>query len=227
MSLRRFARPWVSITPPILDGFFSILLEALPSQSRVYLNRTTAGIEPIIGLTALQAKSLMTQGFVKALHILVEDACAKAVLSELIRRIDVQFHRSVGIFSVGNADTVARTVRALHTTNLPVAAVLDGDKSGRPSENIFKLPGTQPPEKEIFQNPTVRVYVKSTYDVNLEDFLVSTAGVDHHDWLPRLAEFLNQDGSALVSELARVYVSGLSEPQSSGLVNTLKEAVRR
>lgn len=40
-----------------------------------------------------------------------------------------------------------------------LAAVRDGDVGDALKENIFKLPGTMPPEKEIFQSPTLEKYV--------------------------------------------------------------------
>ncbi|MDQ0286288.1 putative ATPase [Desulfofundulus luciae] len=204
------------------------ILEALPSQSRIYLKKVDDGVYPIAGLTALQAKSLMTEGHVKALHILVEDNCAKTILSEIIRRIDPDFLRSVGIYPVGDADTIVRTIRTLKSTGLPVAAVRDADKGGQPSENIFKLPGSLPPEKELFSNIAVKKYMLSMYGVNLDDFKVShLEGVDHHEWFQRLSNYLNMDEAALVSEAARIYARSLSEVDIVTLIAGLKEVSRR
>ena len=203
------------------------ILEALPSQSRVYLKKVEEGIYPIIGLTALQAKSLMAEGHIKALYILVEDNCAKAVLNEIIRRVDADFLRSIGIFPAGDADTIARTIRTLKSTGLPVAAVRDGDKGDQPNENIFKLPGTLPPEKELFSNEAVKDYIFSMYGVNLNDFRVGLEGVDHHYWFERLSNYLNIDESALLNETARVYARSISEVEITPLTTVIKEASRR
>src|SRR5262249_55416847 len=51
----------------LLTTHSDAILEALPSESRLYLSRTSSGIRPIPGLTAQQVKSLMAQGNVKAL----------------------------------------------------------------------------------------------------------------------------------------------------------------
>lgn len=203
------------------------ILEALPSQSRVYLKKADGGICPIVGLTALQAKSLMTEGHQKALYILVEDNCAKAVLSEIIRRNDPDFLRSVGIYPAGDANIIARTVQTLKLTGLPVAAVRDGDMGDQPRENIFKLPSTLPPEKELFSNESVKNYILSMYGVRLNDFRVNLEGVDHHYWFERLSYYLNTDESALVNEVARVYARSLSEVVIVSLTTVLKEASRR
>lgn len=203
------------------------LLKALPSQSRFYLNRTNKGIEPIIGLTAGEARSLMAQGHEKALHILVEDDCAEAILSELIRRVDMNFLQSVGVYPVGGAETIATTMRTLSTTGLPVAAVRDGDRGDAPSNNLFKLPGAHPPERVLFSSSSVKEHVRRTYRVDLDDFSASLAGEDHHRWFDLLGAHVSQNRTAIVSEAARAYVSGLSEAEVVALIEPLKEAAQR
>lgn len=203
------------------------LLQALPSGSRVYLDRTGEAINVIPGITALQAKSLMALGHVKALNILVEDECAKAVLSEILRRYDPNFLSSVGIHAAGDANTLATSIRALQATDLTVAAVLDGDKPQHPRENIFKLPGSLPPEKEMFQSSRVKDFINSTYAIDFDDFIATVATIDHHQWLGELASRLNHGESALTCELARVYTGGVSEVEAMGLVSQLKEAPGR
>ena len=94
----------------------------------------------------------MAGGMVKALHVLVEDDCAKYVLTEIIRRSDSVFLKAIAIYDLGDKDFIGKTVAKLQSTGIPIAAVRDADKSGNPSQNIFKLPGSQPPEKEVFAN---------------------------------------------------------------------------
>ncbi|APC07756.1 ATP-dependent nuclease [Neomoorella thermoacetica] len=211
----------------LLSTHSEFILEALPSKSRIYLNRTANGITIIPGLKVLQAKSLMAQGHVKALYILVEDECAKTVLCEILRRTDPDFLRSVEIVPTGDTDLIAKTIRALKSTGLSVVAVRDGDKNGAPRENIFKLPGSYPPEKELFACQAVKDYIQETYALNLDDFVTSLSGVDHHDWFPRLADYINQDKSALVSEASRAYARNLPESEVETLTMLLKEAIRR
>lgn len=206
----------------LLTTHSEFILEALPPESRIYLNKKHAGIDTIPGLTALQARSLMAQGHVKALHVLVEDNCAAAILREIIRRVDPEFLRSTGFCEAGDADTIGKTVKALKDTGLPVVAVRDGDKGAASSDNIYKLPGTLPPEKEIFGNAMVKEYVFAAYGVDLNDFSVSLRGVDHHDWFARLADFVNKDETALVGETAAVYARSLTELEVSSLVRQLK-----
>jgi hypothetical protein len=202
------------------------LLQSLPSASRVYLERTNAGIRAIPGLTAIEARSLMALGHVKALTVLVEDACAKEVLTEIVRRHDPVFLRSIQICSGGDKDSVRTTIRCLRDTNLLVVAVRDADVPDCPNENIFKLPGTLPPEKEIFQRPAFVDFIRTTYGLEIADFMTELSNVDHHDWFERLADRIQKTSAALMSEAARVYVASLPEGDTSTVVQLLKEATR-
>ncbi len=211
----------------LLTTHSEFMLKALPSASIVYLKRTEAGIDTVPGLTALQAKSLMTEGQDKALYILVEDECAKAILSEIIRRVDPDFLRSIGIHVGGNADAIGKTVRSLEDTGLSVAAVRDADQGDDPKKNIFKLPGNAVPENELFSSDSVKGYMQETYGINLDDFAATLADVDHHEWLTRLADRVSQERSALTGEVARAYARGISEADASTLTDLLKEASRK
>ncbi len=204
------------------------ILGSLPSESRIFLTRRTAGgVHPINGLTALEAYSLMTDGAVKALHVLVEDDCAQAALREIVRRIDPGFLGTIGVYAAGSAEMIGSTIRGLRETGLPVVAVRDGDKPAAPTDNIFKLPGSKPPEREILENEAVADFIKTTYGLSLSDFLVGVVGIDHHDWLRRLADRVGQAEPALLAEVARAYARGVPEPEAAALVNLLRSALSR
>lgn len=209
----------------ILTTHSEFLLESLPSNSRIYLYRDDINIKTIQGLTSLQAKSLMSQGHVKALHILVEDECAKIILQEILRRTDTDFLRSVGIYAVGGAPNIGVTMQTLRETGFPIAAVRDGDQGIEPRTNLFKLPGELPPEKELFQNLAVKQYLNETYHINLDDFIASIAGTDHHDWTRRFAYYINQNEIALLNEMARIYANQLAQSETASLTTLLKAAI--
>lgn len=208
----------------LLTTHSEYILEALPTRARVYLQRTGGGVETIPGLTAIQARSLMTDGNVPALSVLVEDDCARAVLHEIIRRVDPVFLSSIKVCAVGGAETIATTIRALAGTGLKVAAVRDGDKASIPKENLFALPGDQPPEKALFASAGFARLLQSEYGLRLTDFMTAHSGRDHHDWFGLLADRARQDEQVLVTEAARAYASEIGENQSAALVALLKEA---
>ena len=202
------------------------LLAALPSLSTIYVHNAGERINLIYGLTAVEAKSLMSKGHEKALNVLVEDTVAHAILTELLRRINPNLLATLGIYPAGGADTLRTTIRTVSEAGLRVAVVLDADQQPTPAENILKLPGTQPPEKELFASPAVQAYVQATYGLSLQDFSARLIGVNHHEWCARLAQQLAVDESALVWELARIYARGVPEVEAAALSQQLQEASR-
>lgn len=201
------------------------ILESLPIASCVYINNEGDNISTIPGITSLQAKSLMADGHVPALHILVEDNCAKAVLSEMIRSLDYNLLQTVRIHPCGNTDIIQKTMEALSRSGLPIAAVRDGDKQGNNTLNIFKLPGTLPPEKELYNNRAVKDYIQENYYINMDDFATSLLGVDHHQWFTRLAARLNIGENALITEISKVYALSLGLPSINSLIDELKVVI--
>lgn len=198
------------------------ILDALPSESRIFLHKTDNGIVVFPGITSSQAISLMTEGRKKSLHILVEDECAKEILCEIIRREDPQFLEAVGIYIGGDKINIERTIKAISETKLPIVAVRDADAGDDTSSDIFKLPGSQAPEKELFKNLEVKNYISKTYKINFDDFAVSLSS-DHHKWFKQLAIKVNETETALIGELSRVYAVSINETE---LVKSLKEAIR-
>lgn len=208
----------------LLTTHSEFLLHVLPGASRIFLDRSGPSVRPVPGLTAIQAKSFMAEGKVKALNIIVEDETAKAILAAIIRRHEPKLVPTWGIHVGGDKERIAGTVRCLQGTGLALAAVRDADTGETPKDNIFKLPGTLPPEKEIFQSPAFTKHIADTYSANLNDFRATLTGADHHQWFGLLAAKLGIDQKALIWEAARIYVSGLPETETSTLVTLLKEA---
>jgi hypothetical protein len=158
---------------------------------------------------------------------LVEDAVAGVVLAEIVRRVNPTFLKTMGIFATGDTKTKHNVMVALSESGLPVAAVRDADKEGQAKENMFKLPGTLPPEKEIFANPNVQAHVLEIYGIDLPKFLAISPDLDHHEWFGRLSEALAVNEGALVHETAKVYARSLAETEVDSLVEQLKEAVQK
>lgn len=203
------------------------LLSSLPSASRVYLDRSTGQVRAVPGITTAQAKSLMAGGHETALHILVEDDVAQAVLIEILRKTKPLLLKTVKVHPIGSAETISSVITALKSTGLPMAAVRDGDKGENVKENLFKLPGSEPPEKELLKSETVKQSLKNEYGVDLEDFRAAVAGLNHHEWFQRLSERTMLPKTALIQFVAREYIKGLSEGEMDAIANPLQEAIRR
>jgi predicted ATPase len=203
------------------------LLNALPSASRIYLDRSNSTIRPIKGITTSQAISLMTGGHNKALHILVEDDVAESVLAEIIRRTDPLFLKTVKIHRSGDTRTIQSVMKALQDTGLPVAAVRDGDKGDNRRENIFKLPGSNPPEIEVLNDSSVKELLNTDYQTDLDDFLALNNGAHHHELYGRLSAQITISKDALIQQTTKAYTANLPLNEIDTLVKLLKESMRR
>jgi len=200
------------------------LLRALPSAARIFLYQDAEVLRQIHGLTASEATSLMTAGHDKALNVLVEDDCAKAIVTEMIRRHDSSFLQTISVVRAGDHNSIRTTIGCLNDSPIQVAAVLDGDQHPEPKRNIFTLPGSEPPEKELFSSKKVCQHLESTYGIIWSDYYAANGldNVDHHQWISGLAKHLSVEKESLTRELARVY----AETQDCAtLSNLLKEAI--
>lgn len=101
------------------------LLSALPSLSTVYIhNSQNNGVGLVYGLTAVEAKSLMSKGHEKALNVLVEDDVAQAILTEIVRRVNPTALGMMAIYIGGGAETLKTSIRTIAQAGLPLAVVL-------------------------------------------------------------------------------------------------------
>jgi predicted ATPase len=207
----------------ILTTHSEHLLRALPSVSRIYFDWKDGQLQQLVGLTASQAAALMAEGHDRSLTVLVEDGCARALLAEMIRRVDPAWLRSIYIQPAGDHDSICTTMRCLKNSGIQVAAVLDGDQSARPKESIYTLPGTEPPEKVVMALPAVKEHLRATYSFNWDDFASSEglASVDHHEWIKRLGQRVSVDPLSLTTEIARLAAQSFD---ATHLVTLLKAA---
>lgn len=212
------------------------LLRALPQASRMLIVRDGGtGVRVLPGLASAQVASVLTDGHDKALTVLVEDDAAAAILAEMLGRAEPEMLRTTAIMiggyrdekdqSVGGGkEAITAAMRTLREAGLRIAAVLDADAKEDLKNFVFKLPGTMPPEREVFGNAAVKQLWSSTYRLDVDSFLAELAGVDHHGWFDRLAARVGRDRAFLVGEACRVYAgSVLFDP----LVELLREAASK
>jgi len=198
------------------------LLRALPQVSRMLIVRDGGtGVRVLPGLASAQVASVLTDGHDKALRVLVEDDVAAAILAEMLAKVEPELLKTTAIIiggyrddkdqSVGGGkDAIAAAMRTLRDAGLRIAAVLDADANQEPANFVFKLPGTMPPEKEVFRNSAVKQLWSTTYGLDVDSFVAELAGVDHHGWFARLAERLGRDRVFLVGEACRAYAASVS-----------------
>jgi predicted ATPase len=215
------------------------LLRALPPESIIFLQQAAEGVRLWPGLQNTYATSLMSEGTQKALTILVEDECAKIVLSEIIRLVDPNFlTQAVRIVPAGfrdpanqssrggGHDAIRRVMETLRRSKLRLAAVLDGDQTPDPEHQIFTLPGKSYPEAEIMACQRVQEVFKTRYNLTPADVRSLIADEPHQRYFSTLAELLAMPTDSLAVELAREYTQSLPPVQRENLVQALKEAGR-
>jgi predicted ATP-dependent endonuclease of OLD family len=202
------------------------LLKALPSSSAIYLDKFRAGIIPYYGISPKHATSLMTNGREKASVILVEDDVGEAVVTELLRKHDPQFLKTTKVCIGGDTKTIHSTMVNLKNTGLPVVAVRDADKEGDTSKNILKLPGNEPPEKELLLKcEAVKEHFRTKYHIEINTFATVNAGVNHHEWFGKLADDVCMKKEVLIQEIAAIYSQSISETIAVPLVRSIKDSV--
>ncbi|MER2565700.1 MAG: AAA family ATPase [Myxococcaceae bacterium] len=212
------------------------LLRALPQVSRILIVRdNNSGVRVLPGLASAQVASVLTDGHDKALSVLVEDDVAAAILAEALATAEPELLKSTAIViggyrdekdqSVGGGkDAITAAMKTLRDSGLRIAAVLDADAKEDSKNFVFKLPGTMPPEKEVFANSAVKALWASTYSLDVDSFLAELVGVDHHGWFDRLAERVTRDRAFLVGEACRAYAASIS---FGPLVELLREAASK
>ncbi len=166
----------------ILSTHSSIILDALPPEGRKFIIRDTTGVKILDRVSATQAKSILTDGNTKALTILVEDEFAKHKLREAIRKLKPSLLPSIEISPIGDKDVVAKTTKLLRSMKVNAIGVRDADFGENISEKIFKLPGTLPPEREIYENHDVQTKLNNLYGFHIPTIFSASTDINHHDY---------------------------------------------
>jgi predicted ATPase len=212
------------------------LMQALPPQSVVYLHPTPDGATPLPGVTPAYARCLLADGETKALTVLVEDVCAKYVLEEIVRLADNQLLRAVSVVPAGcrnpdgslqggGKDAIRQVMDALRQSGLKIVAVLDGDEKDNPAKQVFKLPGTRPPEDEMFDTPAVERFLLGQ-NVTRAKRVELLKDEPHQRYFEALGRYINKPGAWLQSELARVYAEALPDADRRQLADQIRRFVR-
>ncbi|MDI6773220.1 MAG: AAA family ATPase, partial [bacterium] len=119
----------------------SVMLDALPSESRKLLWRDEAGVVEFSGISSTRARAILSGGHQRGLTICVEDDFSKLVLTEILRRAEPGLLKAVAIESLGGVDAVRNGIRLLEKLKHKALGVLDGDVQPDPSRGLYALPG--------------------------------------------------------------------------------------
>lgn len=197
----------------ILTTHSSAILGQLGRESVVYLRRTPAGhVTATLGLSTYQIDSyLQHEGRAPGgVTICVEDAFAQALATEILRRVDPDLMEGCSFLHIGGGQEIPKAVQLLCKAKVRAVGLSDGDMPHDGSNGVMTLPGSRPPEQEVFTHPAVREHFGAApFHLALDEAL---AGVrDHHDFANQVAKRLMKDVAAVVDHACSAY-AGAHEP---------------
>lgn len=132
------------------------LFETLPSEARVLLARTKAGVTVVPRPPAIAAARELS-GIAKTNKdlILVEDLVGRTFLCEILRRFDKKLLANCSIVPVGNTNDVYRMVGRFRGEGVRAIGVRDPDIGDAPADGIFSLPGDLAPESLLLSEKNI------------------------------------------------------------------------
>ncbi|MEH8230442.1 MULTISPECIES: AAA family ATPase [Aeromonas] len=209
----------------ILSTHSSVIINALPPESRKLLLRNENGVEVVNKISSSQIRSVLSSGHVRQLDICVEDIFAKVLLTEVIRIKKKDLLKVVAIHDIGDKDAVREAVRVLNKTGKRAIAVRDADVGVAPQESLHSFPGVNPPEKEVFSHPKVKALLLEKYDLHVDWILERDEVTDHHLYAKELAREAESEESVIRTVAIEEYIKSI-EDEFSELIFAIENAVK-
>jgi predicted ATPase len=202
------------------------ILLALPQKSRVFLKREAKGTVPVPGIGVRQAMCHMGNLEIPALYIFVEDDVAEAIVTELLRRHDADFGKTVRCIIAGDTNRIQAMMDVFQDQRFPVCAVRDGDIGPNKELKMFSLFGDEAPEKEIFKSATFRSTFTTTHQVDFDAVDIANRGLpNHHKWFDVLETQMARKRPEILTIAAAAYLDGVLENERVRLVEQIKASV--
>lgn len=199
------------------------ILGALPSKARMFLHKDSSGVTLYPGLSATRARALLSLGRIRDFFVFVEDDFAEALLSEMIRRIEPSLRQAICIEAVGNTDSVRTAVNLVTKIGKSCIAVRDADIGANPSSGLLSLPGSMPPEKEVFGHPGVKEYFAEQFSLDIDNELTLRDVKDHHKITEALANACHVPADHVKMMAIGKYLDELGEHAYSDLVQRIRD----
>ena len=206
----------------VITTHSNAMLEALPPDSRAFLFRNGDGVSLYPGITSTRARAILSGGFQRSLTVAVEDEFAKHVVEALVRKLDPTLLKAINLVPLGAADAVKSGVQLVRKLGHKAIGVRDADMPAVASEGLFVLPGSLPPEKEVFNCVQVRQMILVEFGVDVCGYLIANPVEDHHD-LPKVLAAVAETSEENLSCCAiREYVNSLPVTVYESLVNAIR-----
>jgi predicted ATPase len=200
----------------------STILDALPPEARKFIYRDHQGTRVYDQISATRARAMLSGGYRRSLVVCVEDEFAKFVLTEIIRDVEPSLLKAIRIEPVGSTDAVREAVRFLNSAGASAIGFRDGDKGSSPKDKLFSLPGSTPPELEVFRSPGVGAIFTETYGLDISEFMGMRTGIDHHEICDALAAETEEAPLVIGKLAASAYAHSLSAAVSGPIIQTVR-----
>lgn len=208
----------------ILSTHSTVILNALPSESRKLLIRDNIGVEIKDKISSNQVRSILSGGHVRQLDVCVEDIFARVLLTEVIREKIKELLKAISIHDVGDKDAVREAVRILQRTGKNAIAVRDADVGQAPQERIFSFPGSRPPEVEVFSHPVVKKKILDKYEIDVDWILDRDDVKDHHKIAEHIAREAEADEEVIRTISIETYINEISN-EFDELVKNISQSI--
>jgi len=209
----------------IFSTHSSIMMDALPPEGRKLLSRGTDGVKVYDRVSSSRIKTALSAGRNGHAIICVEDSFAQSLVREILRRYDLAFLSSVTVLPFGDSKAIVSAKDALVKSGVKAIALRDADKGDNVKENIFKLPGTLPPEKEVFHDVAVQSFLQTHYNIQFQDLLASNPDIDHHKYAETCSERAQTSREVLETDCIRIYLDNKGDAWAAELCEAVKMAI--
>ena len=172
----------------ILTTYSPVIMEALPASACKFLHRDLNGVKVFDGFSSNRVRAILSDGSSGRTIIAVEDDFAVAMVREIIRQHDQSLLKAVSISAIGDKNAVRSFKEYLDLTGTKSIAIRDADVGAHASMGLLSLPGTKPPEVEIFEEPLIAGRIKTEMGFDVAEHLANYPETNHHAYVETVAK---------------------------------------
>ncbi|KAA5611904.1 ATP-binding protein [Rhodovastum atsumiense] len=209
----------------ILTTHSSALTEALPPEARKFVFRGDAGVRVFDRISGSRVRATLSNGRIGKVAVCVEDNFASAMLREMMRRHDPLMLKAVDLVEAGDTKAVLTAKSFYEKAGMKTLAVRDADTAPDEATNIFALPGTMPPEKEVFSCPDVRERIAAEFQVEFTKLMTQYPEMDHHDYVKTVAYEAQEDPAHVRACVIKWFLDANGPDWGADLMKKLSMAI--
>lgn len=193
----------------ILSSHSSVIMNALPSESRKLITRDKHGVDIRDRLSSGQIRSILSAGKIRDLDICVEDLFAKTLLTEVIRTHRKDLLKAIHIHDIGDKNAVREAVKTLKKIGRKAIAVRDADVGPAPQDGLYCFPGKLPPEKEVYLNKDVQASIKDMFGVDISWLFQRDNITNHHKYTSSIAQEAEAEEAVIRNVAINSYIKSI------------------